>query len=1365
MALTIDKLEIQIDTNARRATGGIDSLSASLEKLKVAVGGSSGLASNLTQISTAIKTLNGVGNINLAPTVKSLTRLQSLIPTLGGSGASSLANNLTLISSSLATLSAVPKMSVGMTSIASGIERLMAVTAQLDTARLTQFTTQMKGVAVALSQLNAVGKSNIGSVLNQLRKIPEITKSLDPATIEQFSEAVRRLVEALAPLAAQMETVGRGFASLPKYMRMSTSATNRVLASNNRLNFSYGTLFGTIARVASRFWTLYFSMRMIVNVFAEAFNESNEYIENLNLFTVTMGDATDAAMDYAETVSAAMGINIADWIANQGVFQRMATGFGIVSDQAEVMSKNLTQLAYDMSSFFNTDVETAMQKLQSGMSGQIKGLKAWGYNLSVAALEETALSLGIEQSVRSMTEAQKAQLRYITLIQRSNGVMGDMARTINTPANAMRILSAQMDRLKRAFGNLISIITVKIIPYIQAFTELLEESVNSWAKALGFKVTEIDYSNLELAEEVIDGIGDEIDENSDSVAALKKQLAGFDELNILKDGSDSAKDGVSYDLGIELPDYDFLAGLDTSTRERIDAIKAKVKEFSAEIDKLLPLLKAVGTALVVSWSVNGIMGVINAIKALPAAQAIVAAFIGVMQNFDLAFGAGEGVVKSFVFALKSGVKTLRSSLSPMVKILAVVAGAIITFETLKNNIKGLTDGSKSFGEALLGIIPICSLVGIAVYVMTGPIGLVVAAIAGLVGAVVGYKEAQKEMIKELVNTTFYAEYGAKVSGLADAFGDLMSASTSAYDAILAKQNDILTAKGNISDTLTEVDALVFSVESGATRIEDAIPTIVSAFETLYNDTKGFLTDTRDLIIGALSGSIGDVLKEQGIIIENVSAAAGKITQGALDAIEALNAENAKIKSQWEAGTITDDEYFKQITANIAEIQKYSGVSGEQAEAIKNANQEFANAINDALSGNLTWENADEISGALAGITESADATKDTIKEAYGAIIDAVAEEKRLAEMVGDTEAANLFSNTITALTTAMNNDVASVDNMLNSTVNALQKDLYEKLAKVYSDAKAEYADKGWFYKLFTSEATHVADALEEYKNGPFAEMLALIKEKFPNADLWVEEAVKAAVGNAKNYERAYGNSETTNFPESNFLSEMEKYVPESAKNTITGLTNALADGQGDVYNAAQNLGNSVKSGYDNSLGIHSPSVEMEKRGEYSIQGLVNGLSNMSLLKVAIGNIVNQFDILAPIKRLWDKVVNWWSNISLPDINLFGNLGAKISGAFSLGQYASGGFPTMGEMFIANERGPELVGRIGNKNAVANNDQIVQGIASAVYGAMMAAQEDGKSGNGGSARIVVQIGDQAVGEASVRYINGQIMQTGASPIYS
>ena len=123
------------------------------------------------------------------------------------------------------------------------------------------------------------------------------------------------------------------------------------------------------------------------------------------------------------------------------------------------------------------------------------------------------------------------------------------------------------------------------------------------------------------------------------------------------------------------------------------------------------------------------------------------------------------------------------------------------------------------------------------------------------------------------------------------------------------------------------------------------------------------------------------------------------------------------------------------------------------------------------------------------------------------------------------------------------------------------------------------------------------------------------------------------------------------------------------------------------------------------------------------------------------------------------------DIQMPEILGGAHIGFDLpmSSPVTLPRLADGGFVPTGQMFIAREKGPELVGRIGNKTAVANNQQIIAGIASAVYDAMIAAQEESRSG--GSSRIVVQIGERTVGEAAVQYINGQIVQTGASPIYS
>ena len=192
-----------------------------------------------------------------------------------------------------------------------------------------------------------------------------------------------------------------------------------------------------------------FSLHKITDAVGSWIGKSNEYVENLNLFTVAMGEYASEAQEYAETVGEVMGIDPSTWMRNQGVFMTLATGFGVVSDRASTMSQQLTQLGYDISSFFNISVEDAMQRLQSGISGELEPLRRLGYDLSQAKLEATALSLGIDKSVSSMTQAEKAELRYYAIMTQVTTAQGDMARTLDDPANQLRVFKAQATQAAR----------------------------------------------------------------------------------------------------------------------------------------------------------------------------------------------------------------------------------------------------------------------------------------------------------------------------------------------------------------------------------------------------------------------------------------------------------------------------------------------------------------------------------------------------------------------------------------------------------------------------------------------------------------------------------------------------------------------------------------------------------------------------------------------------------------------------------------------------------------------------------------------------------------------------------------------------
>ena len=402
----------------------------------------------------------------------------------------------------------------------------------------------------------------------------------------QATQTLDALIGRLKTLRNQFNGLGTASKNASKGLQAVSQSADK--AEKNSKNFIVRLANGekpiqkftdNLARQISKFRTLYGAFKSVANTMGSWFNESNDYIETLNLFNVTMGDGADAAYKYAENVQKLIGIDIAEWMQYQGTFKQLTSGFGVAGDAANTMSQNLTQLSYDMASFFNTDVETAFDKLSSAMSGQVKGLREFGIDTTVASLQEYALAKGIDKSVRSMTQAEKSMLRYNYIMEKSIIIQGDMARTLITPANSLRILSAQLTQLKRAFGNVISVLAVKVIPYVQAFVEIITDAANALANFFGFELPKIDYSGLggnmssefEDAEDSLDGV-------SDKVKEIKKQLMGFDELNIISnpdtDSSGSSDTGGGA-LNMDLLEYDFLKGIDTS---KLGEIKEKMKD-------------------------------------------------------------------------------------------------------------------------------------------------------------------------------------------------------------------------------------------------------------------------------------------------------------------------------------------------------------------------------------------------------------------------------------------------------------------------------------------------------------------------------------------------------------------------------------------------------------------------------------------------------------------------------------------------------------------------------------------------------------------------------------------------------------------
>ena len=404
------------------------------------------------------------------------------------------------------------------------------------------------------------------------------------SALEELSNTLKRLKSDLTPLANVNVKVSNSFNTTTKNIQKTSEATDDYSKKTDKASKSAKSFTDRLAQKISKTRTLVGAFKSVANTMADWFNESNKYVETLNLFNVTMGEGAEEARRFAEEVSNAMGIDPAEWMQYQGTFKNLTAGFGVASDKANIMSQNLTQLSYDLASFFNTDVETAFDKLSSAMSGQVKGLREFGIDTTVASLQEYALSKGIDASVRSMSQGEKALLRYNYIMEKSTIMQGDMARTIITPANSLRILNAQLTQMKRALGNVVSVIAVKFIPYVQAMVQLITEAASALATYFGFELPSIDYSGLGTS-----GFADDFEDADDSlggvadkVKKIKKQLMGFDELNIISNpdtdsggGSGGVSGGGGAGLNLDPLEYNFLDNIDTS---KVDEIKEKLKE-------------------------------------------------------------------------------------------------------------------------------------------------------------------------------------------------------------------------------------------------------------------------------------------------------------------------------------------------------------------------------------------------------------------------------------------------------------------------------------------------------------------------------------------------------------------------------------------------------------------------------------------------------------------------------------------------------------------------------------------------------------------------------------------------------------------
>lgn len=670
----IQGLEFQIVNDSTQAVTGLQNLINTLNRLKTATNGG---ATGLSKTAQGIRELsNSLKGLNSGDASQKITRLTNALTALSQVGnvkiSSSIANQLTAINTALAGL----KWTDGdkLTSLANG-----------------------------LRPLSELGKANMTTFINQLSKLPKVIEDLEAADIDKFTQQMTALAAAMKPFADEMQKVSNGFSAFPSKIQKLITSTEKYNASARKATtttgkFTSGLKALNVAAVAITF-------RKIGHFIAQAVTESNKYQEDLNLFTVALGQYAAEAQNYAEKVSDVMGIDPAQWLRNQGVFNTLLTGFGDTAERAQLMSQNLTQLGYDISSFFNISIEDAMQKLQSGISGELEPLRRLGYDLSQARLEQTALNLGIKESVANMTQAEKAELRYYAIMTQVTTAQGDMARTLEAPANQLRILQAQLTQAARAIGNIFIPALNAILPYAIAVVQVIREIANALANLAGFKLTEVDYSGVNSAVVGAGSLADNLDDAAGAAKKLKQYTAGFDELNVFAPNTGSgsgAGAGGAGGFDFDLPTYDFLGD---AVQTRIGEIKKMIEDTLAEITTIVSgFMLAVGAILVVT-GVNIPLGVgLMAAGAVGLAATVGLNWTAMSSELASTLALITGVVGGFLLALGAIMAFSGANLPLGIALMALGGASLVSAAVINwhNSDRHLTDALTTLTGVLAG---------------------------------------------------------------------------------------------------------------------------------------------------------------------------------------------------------------------------------------------------------------------------------------------------------------------------------------------------------------------------------------------------------------------------------------------------------------------------------------------------------------------------------------------------------------------------------------------------------------------------------------------------------------------------------------
>lgn len=1399
---SIESLTLEVTAKSASAEQAVDKLISTLERLSTKTA-NLGLGNIGTQLNGVRRAAAGFGDKEAAGIERIFNALSKLQGIANLKISSSIANQLTNIGVSAELIQNVDF---------SGVQRL----------------------STALSGLAGVGQVNISSALNQLNRIPKIAESLNSVDMTAFSAKIKEVTESLKPLADEMEKVSKGFSAFPDKLKKVLRETEKVPSANNRAAKSYAALAAKIAVAVA-------AAKRIAGVFANMTKESIDFVESQNLFNVAMGQYSTEARNYAELVSDKMGINPAEWMKGQGVLMTLGTGFGIAGDKAAEMSKNMTQLAYDLSSFYNISTEEAFQKLESGFAGEIEPMRRLGYDLSNAALQQIAYSKGINKTVSSMSQAEKASLRYYAMMTQVTQVQGDMARTINSPANQLRILRARVQEASRAIGNLLIPIMQKVVPWLIAGAEAVTRFAEGLALIFGIKNTD---ETGDMIESIVGGsenIEDALGGAAEQATKLKKTLLGIDELNVLNEketginlgdtGSGTGiLDGLFGDEGGSLPGYDFLEQLQEQADELIAGL-----DIDGLRDKILTFANLVSDLAMItgSFKLGGIGKIVTGFGEIYDA----------FKNFQT-----EGINFDNVLEFIGGLANVLGGISllfgefKIAGMLTALHGLTDIVKIVIENWEEIKRGDFSSLGSVDGIIAIVELIG----------GLAIAfgvfdRIKGMFNAKKNIETASTGMGKTFgalktlavnlgLGLIILAEVAAAAALIVGAIGLLgwgLQKVAEAWEPVIENSETVITAIGAGIGLMTVIGVVCYALGSVGKVAATNIGIGMAILAEIGIATALFVAEIWILGEGLskVAESWTPVLENSETVITAIGIGTGLLV-GIGVACAILGTLGATVAVNIGIGMAILIEIGIAAGLFIAEIW----LIGEGLAKIADAWEPVLNNGDDIATAILIG------TGLLVGIGLAAAGLGAVTVASYGTIPVAIAIGTALLVELGI--AFDLFVDSLVTVADSLSLKLAPALDRVNGVLPSLTTNMSN-----FVDFMVDFAEEVVRYteaSAVSGLASTIDTIIGWFAGDPIDNLVSEIEDVGEHAGKLIDKLVvvnpelDTAVQMLTDFRTLVSTLNDLLGIDITLSDGMYVNMNEVGMNLVAGLAQGMMTMQPLLMATLLSITQSIVIGFilpvqeqfmlffeslNMSFTMNAILINETYAGSAAtisavfIAALtaqfaaffVFQTTQFSMLRVTItttfqqsyvaavsgfmtptrtqaANMVTQLKSLfislkasivssfnqaaAGARSAFSGLASWFrSAVYSPIVSMLSSLRSQISSviasansaashvaSLSVGRYASGGLPSTGEVFVARERGPELVGRIGNQSAVANNNQIIDGIRQGVYEAMMASNSGSRSGD-----INLYVGGKQLMTAVAEEARRETLRTGINPL--